>query len=327
MADAVTYADLRFAEDPQWPIKPPETSPERDSDYMDDTYENIVKPPREKQDLQAPPRGGWHKTMAGFGHWAPHLALLFLLLFLLLSAITIERTMKHLHVSSELQALNDSKEMMVGALRRDLQDSQERVRRLTEGTEKISSALQKTEEELQIQRTIKNKTQEELKSAEEALGEVRSKLNQWERDICPRDWILFGKKCLRVTNEVKKWAECDEFCKNMEGNLIVVQKNDLRLQAFLSNQNGDFWIGKELRWEYKPYKCSWEWPNQYRQETGKCWQIRNGNLMPEECWEKKKCICERNLVLVTLKKYYSDYSPYINLWDASYHCWKKYETR
>ncbi|XP_075704638.1 uncharacterized protein LOC142710170 [Rhinoderma darwinii] len=280
MADAVTYADLRFAEIPRREKKPSETSPERDSDHLDFTYENVVKPPGERKVLEATPSGRWHPLLAGrsnngFRHWAPHLALLFLLLCLILSAITIERTMKYLHVSSELETLAtnhqtmnnslmknlESKGHVLTTLRRDLQNAEQRVKQLTESTEELASSLQKTKDELQTQKTMEINGRMALERAEKTLSEEQSKLNQWEKDRCPENWILVGRKCLLLMDEEGSWTQCDNSCKSEDANLIVVQWNDQKLQAFLSNKTGDSWVGKELR--YKENGQSWEWPDRY----------------------------------------------------------------
>ncbi|KAM3939782.1 uncharacterized protein RB166_021810 [Leptodactylus fuscus] len=331
---AVTYADLRFAEISRWVMSSAEASAEGDNDYLDVTYENVAKPAAEKKEPEAPPGGRCRLLLTGLGHWAPHLALLFLLLCLLLSAVTIERTMKYLHVSSELQdlmadhqAMNESlmenlqsKEKVLSTLRRDLQETQRRVEQMTEDTERLASSLRQTKDQLQEQTNISSNVQKELESAEKMLREAKSQLSQWE-DICPVNWILVGRKCLLITDEEGSWSQCDEFCKKKEANLVVVQWSDPVLQASLSNKMGECWVGKELRWNN--YQSSWEWPNQY-QWTGRgtCWQIRNGNLMSERCSERKTCVCERNLVSITIKKVYRDTEyPQFRLWDTGYYCY------
>ncbi|XP_075704613.1 uncharacterized protein LOC142709854 [Rhinoderma darwinii] len=274
----------------------------------------------------------------GFRHWAPHLALLFLLLCLILSAITIERTMKYLHVSSELETLAtnhqtmnnslmknlQSKGHVLTTLRRDLQNTEQRVKQLTEGTEELASSLQKTKDELQTQKTMEINARTALERAEQTLSEEQSKLNQWEKEICPKNWILVGGKCLLLMYEEGSWTQCDNSCKSRDANLIVVQLNDQKLQAFLSNKTGDSWVGKELR--YKENGQSWEWPDQYGKIFGNCWYIRNGNLMSENCSKRKKCVCEQNLVLTTIKRRYPE-STYqylgLVLWNTEYNCWKK----
>ncbi|XP_071987604.1 uncharacterized protein [Engystomops pustulosus] len=320
MADAVTYADLKFTEIPRREKTPEVSNPEGDSDYLDATYENVVIPPKEKKELTAPPRDRCH-LLPGIRNWAPRLALLLLLLCLLLSAVTIERTIKYVQASSDLQALTtnhqamnqsllktlQSKEQTLSTLRRDLQNTEQRVEHLTEETERIQSTLQKTKEELQRQTFMTSQVQSELERAEKMLGEEQSKLSQWERDICPGNWILFGRSCLLITNEERSWEQCDKLCRTNDANLIVVQWDDQMLQDFLSKTSGESWVGKELKW--KKYEQSWEWPQKYWTRWEHCWQITDGKLMSEKCSEKKTCVCAKNLILVNVKREYTRDHP------------------
>ncbi|XP_044148732.1 C-type lectin domain family 10 member A-like [Bufo gargarizans] len=339
MAEAVTYADLRFAEILQRERKPPETSPEEDRDNLEATYENVVKPQRKQEDPEVPPSGRGHLLLAGFRHWAPHSALLLLLLCLLLSAITIERTMKYLHVASDLQALAathqamnesllmnlQSKEHILTTLQKDLKNTEERVKELTQGTQDLTSALERTKDQLQTEKNMKNEAQTKLERAEKTLREAQANLSQREKDICPENWILLGRKCLLITDEKRSWTECDEFCKSRDSNLIVVQWDDLTLKVFLSNKTEDSWVGKEFT--YKENKQSWEWPKQYWKTSMYCWRFRTGDLAPEECTTRKLCVCEKNLVLMTIKKVspnmYNE-NPQFTLWDTDYQCWRRW---
>ncbi|XP_073418298.1 uncharacterized protein [Dendrobates tinctorius] len=333
MAHAVTYADLRFVEVLQREKKLSETPHDRDSDFLDDTYENVDKPPREEKVPKVPPSRRWHPLLTGFRRWAPHLALLFLLLSLILSTIIIERTIKYLQVSSELQALStshqavnrslmqniQSREHVLTTLQRNLQTTEQRVKQLTEEAERLASSLQRSEDELQAQKTITNRAQMELERAEKKMSEEQAKLSQRERDICPEGWVLVGSKCILLTDVKGSWNECVEHCKYRGTNLIVVLWNDLTLQAFLSNKTDNFWVGKEFRWT-KNYG-SWEWPEEYWIQEGNCFKISKGGLMYENCSEKKSCVCEKNLVLTTIRRYSHNYQlPYLILSGTEYYC-------
>lgn len=326
MADAVTYADLRFAEISQQEMKLDDALEENTAEDGDAMYENVTCPPRVRTEPAAPPTGAGERLRTGFRARAPLLWLLLSLLSLILMASTIGLAVKYLHVSSELQALATSHQAMNDSLMKNLtalQYTEHRVKQLTEGTQELASSLQKTKDELQTQRTMKNQTQMELERLEKMLSEERAKLYQWERDICQENWILVGRKCLFITKEEKSWTECDEFCKRTDANLIVVQRNDLTFKAFLSNNTGESWVGKEFRWKENG-KTSWEWPYKYWNKPENCWHIRNGNLMQEKCSERKMCICENNLVPIKITKHYSYETPQFTLWDTNYYCSRKW---
>ncbi|XP_073511233.1 uncharacterized protein [Phyllobates terribilis] len=308
MADAVTYADLRFAEVPQRKKKLSETLHERDSDFLDDTYENVNKAPVEIEVPEVPPSRRWHPLLTD------------------------------LHVSSELQALSashqamnrslmqnvQSKEDILTILRRDLQNTEQRVKQLREETERLASSLQQAEVELQAQKTATNGVQTELERAEKKSREEQAKLRQRERDICSEDWILVGSKCVLLTDVVRSWMQCAEFCKSRGANLIVIPWNDLTLQEFLSNTTEDLWVGKEFRWKAK--FGIWEWPEQYWIQNENCWKISKSGLMNENCSENKKCVCEKNLALTTIRKYPSNNNfdlLYLVLSSTEYYCFGK----
>ncbi|XP_056408559.1 C-type lectin domain family 1 member A-like isoform X2 [Hyla sarda] len=293
---AVTYADLRFAEIPLREIKVSEDLAETDAEDGDVMYENITGPnqPRVRTAPPAPPTGPDKYLRTGFWALVPLPTLILLLLSLLFLASTIGLTVTYIELSHQFHHLNWS----------------------------LTQDLQRKEEELSAgKRNLERIWEEKEKMVQEKIH-LNASLRECDRrsaDLCPDDWILFGRKCLWFTNEKINWWKCDQYCKSEEGNLIVVQKNDLRLQDFLFNKTEDSWVGKEFN---RNWYQRWKWPDQYENDWGKCWHIKDRNLKQESCSETKKCVCEKNLVHVSVKKYKSDDSPQLKLWGTSYHCWK-----
>ncbi|XP_075043446.1 B-cell differentiation antigen CD72-like isoform X1 [Mixophyes fleayi] len=299
-------------------------------------YENVIamKPPREKSVPAAPPSGTWNILMAGFWNWAPYISLLFLVLCLMLSAVTIGLTVKYLHVSRELDYLSMNHIELNNSLTQRLENKEDLIETMRHSLEQLvhgmkylnSSLLQcrQTEKKSKDDKEDLNssllrcqqdgqKSQDDKEEAEFKLSETRSKLNQWKQDFCPKDWTLFGKKCLWISKDTRSWDYSKRYCEYQKNsNIMVVQSDDSALQDLLSEQQSDYWVTKE----YVAY--SWNQENKRLNEN--CWKVSSGRLQQERCYNLKKCICERPLVLASQEAYPNRYK--IDLYNSEYSCSK-----
>lgn len=161
---------------------------------------------------------------------------------------------------------------------------------------------------------------DEKEATEERLKKAESQIEEWEKGFCPENWILFGRKCLFKSEEQKTWEESKRYCEAMSSNLIVVEQGDAEIQNFTLETQKHYWVGKVLR--PKEYKNEWEWkwPSSYDvywKNWNKCWRINGGRLVPEDCWKQSPCICEKNLVMLSLNEnFYSSFS----IWNTNYKC-------
>lgn len=138
---------------------------------------------------------------------------------------------------------------------------------------------------------------DEKEATEERLKKAESQIEECKKGFCPKDWILFGGKCLLKSEEQKNWEESVKYCESRNSNLIVVERNDAEIQKVSLEVQTPVWVGKVLGRGQANNQCrEWKWPSTYKAEWNKCWRINGGRLVSESCWEKSHFICEKNLV-------------------------------
>ncbi|XP_066458246.1 B-cell differentiation antigen CD72-like [Eleutherodactylus coqui] len=173
---------------------------------------------------------------------------------------------------------------------------------------------------LQCQRTARESTHE----MERRLQNVTAQMEKLQKDLCPDGWILFGRKCLFISEEMKSWEGSQGYCEVEGANLLVAERDDAVMKAFSINNKVNFWVGKMLKRGLN--KKSWEWPNSLEmRESFLCWMISEGSFRQDYCQRsEQRFICEKNLVVPSLEKPYSytDYYNYFSfsLWDMNYKC-------
>ncbi|XP_075118433.1 uncharacterized protein LOC142191065 [Leptodactylus fuscus] len=346
MAGAVTYADLKFGDISQQEMTISDDLEEADAEDGDVMYENVTgpQPPRLRREAAAvPPTGPVDQLKTGFRAWAPLLSLLLLLLSLMLLASTIGLTVKYMDLSRQFHHLSVTHKELSSSLSWRLQ----RMEKDSSDTESSLETCQKEKEDLDLnlkgcqktsetcgeekkklvldhekslgecQETV-NKSTDEKKAAEKHLEEVMS---QKERGFCSDDWKQFGNKCLFFSEEKKSWQQSRKYCEEKESHLMVVQSEDDALKRFLSDIKKDsFWVGKQLRGK-QSYEPTWN-------NNNDCWRYQNGELESTSCSSRYKVVCEKNLLLVSMKTntYSSNSYKYFSfsLWDKDYRCYPDY---
>ncbi|XP_077137418.1 uncharacterized protein LOC143802112 [Ranitomeya variabilis] len=110
MAEAVTYADLRFAEIPLKKMDPSDDLEENDAEYGDVMYENIngLNPPKTRREPSEQATGPVERLRTGFQARAPLLSLLLLLLSLMLLASSIGLAVKYIELCHQFNNLSES---------------------------------------------------------------------------------------------------------------------------------------------------------------------------------------------------------------------------
>ncbi|XP_063782562.1 asialoglycoprotein receptor 2-like [Pseudophryne corroboree] len=213
-----------------------------------------------------------------------------------------------LHVSSELDQLSltyielnssltqrlGDKEDLIGNMRQSLEKTRQELELVLEEMKDLNGSL------LQCHREGK-KSMDDKETAEITLSETRSELNQWKQSIkgfCPEDWILVGKKCIWISKDTATWSQSNQDCETRNSNLMIVNSDDPKLQDSLQEKEADYWASPRLR-------------------NGKCWTISR-RLETDYCYNKKKWICERPLVLAS-KGQYNKYT--FTVYDKEYSCY------
>ncbi|XP_071987607.1 uncharacterized protein [Engystomops pustulosus] len=248
----------------------------------------------------------------GFRAWAPLPSLLLLLISLVLLASTIGLTVKYMDLSHQLHELSVNHNQR---LQRKEQDSAARLQTCQEEKEEKVLRLNKTLRQSQTQvltcadererldvdiRALNTSLLQSLAKQEEAEERLKEVVSQMS-GFCPENWKQFGRKCLFFSNDKENWYTSHWECINKGSSLVVVQSEDTELKTFISEQKEDFWVGKELKG--KSNDKNWEWPKSYTPSGNhNCWKLQNGELLTESCNNKKKFICEKNLLILEMKR-------------------------
>ncbi|XP_040276646.1 oxidized low-density lipoprotein receptor 1-like isoform X2 [Bufo bufo] len=312
MADAVTYADLKFNEIPMKEIKTADDFQENVVDDGDVTYENFTgtKPSRVRTELPTFRTGPERplRTDIDLSHQFHHLSV------------------SHMEViSNGTQSLKrwQMEKERLGWNMKDLNTSLlERKEAAEESLKKAMSLIENLNTSLLESLQKVKKSTDEKETVEEHLKKAKFQIEELNKGFCPKNWILFGKTCLLFSEKAETWWKSKTFCENKESHMIVVQKEDdaAALKDFFAEKQEDFWVGKELKGNY--WNQEWKWPEYYDYKSYNCWKLSNRKLTTESCQSKNKCICQKNLLLTSMKTHekYNDKYFSFSLWDLEYEC-------
>ncbi|XP_072269724.1 uncharacterized protein [Pyxicephalus adspersus] len=230
-------------------------------------------------------------------------------------------TQNHIHLNSSLTQSVRRGEELLSSMSNDLAAIKAELEKAMQSKDDLNSSL------LQCLQDEKTSTANRQK-AEETLNDVTSKLDQClahKRSLCPEGWVFFEMKCLWISGNLAEWENSKFDCERKDSNLITIQTDNTALQRFLNEEYGGFWVGKELFW--KSGSQEWKWPKPYQSlPNNRCLRIIDGKLQNILCTQYNRWICEKNLVITSLKK--SPYGsamkrPEFTLGNAEFYCNKK----
>uniref|UniRef100_A0A8C6QC19 CD72 antigen n=1 Tax=Nannospalax galili TaxID=1026970 RepID=A0A8C6QC19_NANGA len=282
MAEAITYADLRFV---KAPLKNSISSClEQDSEAYEDgelTYENV-----QVSSVSAGPSG-------------------------LTCSVLADKT--DLQVSQQLQQMTRVLEATNSSLRQQLREKTTQLGQKEEDLQRSrrefilsQEALQEkqrnheaTEQQLQACLSEVTKTKESLKR-EQGLSLQRMTLNQRlvaMRDTlkrffscrssdtcCPLGWILYEKNCLYVSPTRKTWEESQEHCTSLSSKLATPSEfPSYTYSHLLSSLRELVYSGSDSYWIGQQDSHS----SQHTRINGWLWKKSQS-----KCTESYPCICE-----------------------------------
>ncbi|XP_045878962.1 B-cell differentiation antigen CD72 isoform X3 [Meles meles] len=255
MAEAITYADLRFV---KAPLKKSVSrrlgqDPETDEDE-ELTYENVQVPsvsglqpeqPTASWSSVTSPAAG--RLLAGRAACMQYVFLGLLLTCLLLVVAAICLGVRYLQVSQQLQQMNRLLETTNSSLRQqlhltmtqlgkkeeDLQGSRREVAQSQEALQEKQRVCQATQEQLQACQSEMEKTKEALQSKEvqrmtleQRLSSMRDRLTPLftcplEDSCCPMGWILNERSCFYISYVERSWEESQNYCQSLSSDLAM----------------------------------------------------------------------------------------------------------
>ncbi|XP_054544561.1 B-cell differentiation antigen CD72 [Talpa occidentalis] len=283
MAEAITYADLRFV---KAPLK---NRLEQDPDADEDgelTYENVQVSPA-SAGRSGPAYSGLGEKAGRAAHVHYFLAGL-LLTCLLLGVAATCLGVRYLQVSQQLQlvsgvleATNSSlllKTAQLGRKDRELQESKEDLGQSQQSRQQEQKDLQDTQEKLQKCQLEKEKAESDFQQEEErrrnlqdSLSRVQENLSRVQESLsraqeatkliscpspgrcCPVGWIQIEKYCFHLSLTRRTWDESQKYCTSLSSKLATFRGSypseygDIANKLFLqSSSPGSYWTGLKL---------------------------------------------------------------------------------
>ncbi|XP_045878963.1 B-cell differentiation antigen CD72 isoform X4 [Meles meles] len=326
MAEAITYADLRFV---KAPLKKSVSrrlgqDPETDEDE-ELTYENVQVPSVSGGPLSLASSGVGDK--AGRAACMQYVFLGLLLTCLLLVVAAICLGVRYLQVSQQLQQMNRLLETTNSSLRQqlhltmtqlgkkeeDLQGSRREVAQSQEALQEKQRVCQATQEQLQACQSEMEKTKEALQSKEvqrmtleQRLSSMRDRLTPLftcplEDSCCPMGWILNERSCFYISYVERSWEESQNYCQSLSSDLAmfsdiysfsVTNHNSARRMLIQISPPGSFWANYSYakRWQQADGKRG---PGYYRQSS-RCYKVQSSwpRIQQHDCTSLLPCICE-----------------------------------
>ncbi|XP_077917563.1 B-cell differentiation antigen CD72 isoform X1 [Halichoerus grypus] len=315
MAEAITYADLRFV---KAPLKKSISSrlgqdPETDEDE-ELTYENVQVPSVSGGPLSSASSGVGDK--AGLQSEQPTASW---------SSVTSPAAgslLADLQVSQQLQQTNSVLETTNSSLRQqlhlqitqlgkkeeDLQESRRELAQSQEALQEEQKVCQATQEQLQACWSEKEKTKEALQSKEVQRMTLEQRLSSMQDTLkplftcpladtcCPVGWILNQRSCFYISYTKRSWEESQNHCKSLSSDLAVFSETSYYISRTNSNSArkmltqisppGSFWAVSSFR--------------RLQQADGKqvfgsrCYNVQSKwpSMQWEDCTSLHPCICE-----------------------------------
>uniref|UniRef100_A0A452SKK2 CD72 molecule n=1 Tax=Ursus americanus TaxID=9643 RepID=A0A452SKK2_URSAM len=282
MAEAITYADLRFV---KAPLKKSISSrlgqdPETDEDE-ELTYENV----------QVPSVSGGLAS-SGVGDKAD-----------LQVSQQLQQTNKVLEATnSSLRQQLHLKITQLGKREEDLQGSRRELALSQEALQEEQRVCQATQEQLQACQSEREKTKEALQSEEVQRTTLEQRLSSMRDALkpiftcpladncCPVGWILNERSCFYISYAERTWEESQNHCKSLSSELATF--NDISYSFSVSIPC----LGENEGWERRgrAYPSSTSPIFRYYGQSSRCYKVQSNwpKIQQEDCTNRLPCICE-----------------------------------
>lgn len=302
MAEAITYADLRFVKAPLKKSISSRLGQDTEADEDEElTYENVQVPsvsglqseqPTASWSSAASPAAG--RILTGRAACTQYLFLGLLLTCLLLGVAAICLGVRYLQVSQQLQQTNSVLEATNSSLRQqlhlkttqlgqreeDLQGSGRELALSREALQEEQRDHQATREQLEACQSDGERTKEALQSEEVQRRTLEERLSRVQDAMkplftcsssdacCPLGWILTEKSCFYISLTERTWDESQTYCKSLSSDLATFN-NDIRYSSNYPNSKRKMLIEVHPAgsfWVINSYAKTW-WPSDYYQKS------------------------------------------------------------
>nr|XP_025869001.1 B-cell differentiation antigen CD72 [Vulpes vulpes] len=251
MAEAITYADLRFVKAPLKKSissrlgQDPGTDEDEELTYENVQVSSVSGGPLSLASSGVGDKAGTESPENGRAACMQYLFLGLLLTCLLLGVAAICLGVRYLQVSQQLQQTNRVLETTNSSLRQqlhlkitqlgkreeDLQGSRRELAQSQEALQEEQRVCQATQEQLQACQSEREKTKEDLQSEEEQRKTLEQRLSSFQDTLkllfrcplsdncCPMGWILNEKSCFYISYTERSWEESRNHCKSLSSDL------------------------------------------------------------------------------------------------------------
>uniref|UniRef100_A0A8C0R2J7 CD72 molecule n=1 Tax=Canis lupus dingo TaxID=286419 RepID=A0A8C0R2J7_CANLU len=315
MAEAITYADLRFVKAPLKKSISSQLGQDPGTDEDEElTYENVQVSSVSGGPLSLASSGVGDK--AGTETCMQYLFLGLLLTCLLLGVATICLGVHYLQVSQQLQQTNRVLETTNSSLRQqlhlkitqlgkreeDLQGSRRELAQSQEALQEEQRVCQATQEQLQACQSEREKTKEALQSEEEQRKTLEQRLSSFQDTLkllfrcplsdncCPMGWILNERSCFYISYTERSWEESRNHCKSLSSDLAEFSESYVYSHPVRQGEKREGGLG----WGGRAYPSSTSPPFRYYGQVSRCYKVQSSRLkmLPEVCTSLLPCICE-----------------------------------
>ncbi|XP_059957568.1 B-cell differentiation antigen CD72 isoform X3 [Mesoplodon densirostris] len=317
MAEAVTYADLRFVKAPLKKSISSRLGEEADEDG-ELTYENVQVSPG--------PGGPSSLASAGLGDkagvqseqptaaWSP------------VTSPAAGRILPYFQVSQQLQQMSSVLEATNSTLRQQLRLKITELGQKEEDLQGSRRELAQSQERLQVQQKVGQATKEQLQACqsdgeqtkealrnkeiqsvnlEQRLSSVRDTLKPFftcpsPDSCCPLGWIPNERRCFYISVTKRSWDESQNHCKSLSSELAKISETysygtyirSLRKVLAQGGSAESYWI--DFRNKFWPWSDGTRY-NGFYSQSQRCVKVegeRLASLKGEDCYSSLPSICE-----------------------------------
>uniref|UniRef100_A0A8C0KW81 CD72 molecule n=1 Tax=Canis lupus dingo TaxID=286419 RepID=A0A8C0KW81_CANLU len=217
-----------------------------------------------------------------------------------------------LQVSQQLQQTNRVLETTNSSLRQqlhlkitqlgkreeDLQGSRRELAQSQEALQEEQRVCQATQEQLQACQSEREKTKEALQSEEEQRKTLEQRLSSFQDTLkllfrcplsdncCPMGWILNERSCFYISYTERSWEESRNHCKSLSSDLAEFSESYVYSHPVSIPLLADC--------SGYSYPSSTSPPFRYYGQVSRCYKVQSSRLkmLPEVCTSLLPCICE-----------------------------------
>ncbi|XP_015390501.2 B-cell differentiation antigen CD72 isoform X2 [Panthera onca] len=327
MAEAITYADLRFVKAPLKKSVSSRSGQEADEDE-ELTYENVQVP---SVSVSGGPLSLASSGVGDKADWSSHRSARLqaeqpTASWSSVASPAAGRILTDLQGSQQLQQMNSVLEATNSSLRQqlhlkitqlgkreeDLQGSKRELALSQEALQEEQRVHQATQEQLQACQSDREKTKEALQSEEVQRRTLEQRLSRMQDTMkplftcplsdtcCPSGWILNEKSCFYISLTARTWDESQNHCKSLSSDLATFNEiyypsnylNSARKMLTEVNPPGSFWAISsyiKMRQQADSKKSSGSYGR-----SSRCYKVQTSwpKGQQEDCTSHLPCICE-----------------------------------